>query len=263
MKGIAFCTASSYSLQALHASCLHAYPTQLHSEALQVDVPQCGPDAVIFYFVFGVTICFGMDRKACQTFLQLAALASEQPNEVIEQEEFTFSFGPHAKIVKEEIILSSHKREEMLAISYGLGHSIKLGALETALKKIFVLTRHIPEELLRRGKIVLSRKEMRKMIGQLFLERHSINLQCDMLGSPDFFWENPELEPLYLMTSHHFELDKRIKVLNAQLSFVHELFDMLGNELNHTHSSRLEWFIIWLIIIEVTLTLVKDFFHFV
>lgn len=263
MKGIAFCTASSYSLPTLHASCLHAYPTQLYSEALQVEVPQCGPDAVLFYFNFGAIIFWAMDLKTCQPFLQLATLSAEQPNETVEQEGFSFSFGTHAKIIKEEIVLSSHKREELLAISYGLGHSIKLGALETALKRIFILTRHIPEELSRRGKIVLSRHDMRKMIGQLFLERNSINLQCDMLGSPDFFWENPELEPLYLMTSHHFELDKRIKVLNARLSFVHELFDMLGNELNHTHSSRLEWIIIWLIIIEVSLTLLKDFFHFV
>lgn len=261
MKGIAFCTASSYSLQELHASCLHTYPTQMYSDALQVEVPQCGPDAVLFYFNFGATIFWAMDLKACDPFLQLALLASEQPNETIEQEDFTFSFGNSAKIVKEEIILRCNKREELLSISYGLGHSVKLGALETALKKTFLLTRHIPEELSRRGKIVLSRLEMRKMIGQLFLERNSINLQCDMLGTPDFFWENPELEPLYLMTSHHFELDKRIKVLNARLSFVHELFNMLGNELNHMHSSRLEWIIIWLIIIEVTLTLLKDFFH--
>jgi uncharacterized Rmd1/YagE family protein len=36
---------------------------------------------------------------------------------------------------------------------------------------------------------------------------------------------------------------------------VHELFEMLGNELNHQHSSRLEWTIIWLIIIEVGLSI--------
>jgi uncharacterized Rmd1/YagE family protein len=221
VKGIAFCTASSYSLQTLHASCVHAYPTQMYNDALQVEVPQHGPQAILFYFNFGAVIFWAMDREMCEPFLRLATLASEQPNETVEQEAFTFSFGPHAKIVKEEIILPSQKREDLLATSYGLGHSIKLGALETALIRTFILTRHIPEELSRRGKIVLSRKEMRKMIGQLFLERNSINLQCDMLGTPDYFWENPELEPLYLMTSHHFELDKRIKVLNARLSFVH------------------------------------------
>lgn len=262
MKGIAFCTASSYSLQTLHNACLHAYPTHMYNDALQVQVPQCGPDAILFYFNFGAIIFWAMDLKACEPFLQLANLAAEQPNETNEQEEFTFSFGSSAKIIKEEIIVPSHKPEELLAISYGLGHSIKLGALETTLKRTFLLTRHIPEELSRHGKIVLSRKEMRKMMGQLFLERNSINLQCDMLDTPDFFWENPELEPLYLMTSHHFELGKRIKVLNARLSFVHELFDMLGNELNHMHSNRLEWIIIWLIIIEVILTLLKDVFHF-
>jgi uncharacterized Rmd1/YagE family protein len=42
---------------------------------------------------------------------------------------------------------------------------------------------------------------------------------------------------------------------------IHELFEMLGNELNHQHSSRLEWTIIGLIVMEVFLTLLRDVFR--
>jgi uncharacterized Rmd1/YagE family protein len=47
-------------------------------------------------------------------------------------------------------------------------------------------------------------------------------------------------------------------VLYKRLDVIHELFEMLGNELNHQHSSRLEWTIIYLIVIEVVLTVAKD-----
>ena len=50
MKGIAFCTASSYSLQTLHDACLHEYPTQMYNDALQVQVPQYGPRSHRFLF---------------------------------------------------------------------------------------------------------------------------------------------------------------------------------------------------------------------
>ena len=63
------------------------------------------------------------------------------------------------------------------------------------------------------------------------------------------------------MVSNHLDIENRVTVLNQRLDIVHELFEMLGNELNHQHSSRLEWTIICLIVIEVMLTLLRDVFE--
>ena len=64
-----------------------------------------------------------------------------------------------------------------------------------------------------------------------------------------------------MMVANYLDIETRVEVLNQRLDVVHELFQMLGSELNHQHSSRLEWTIIWLIIIEVILTLLKDVFR--
>lgn len=53
-----------------------------------------------------------------------------------------------------------------------------------------------------------------------------------------------------------------MSVLNQRLRIVQELFDMLAAELNHQHSSRLEWTIIVLIVIEVLLHVVTDMIGF-
>ena len=95
-------------------------------------------------------------------------------------------------------------------------------------------------------------------MGELFIERSSVNLHSDILDIPEFFWDHSEVEPLYTMIANHLDLETRLEVLNQRLDIVHDLFEMLGNELNHQHSSKLEWIIIWLIVIEVILTL---FFH--
>jgi uncharacterized Rmd1/YagE family protein len=62
-----------------------------------------------------------------------------------------------------------------------------------------------------------------------------------------------------MMIANHLDLETRVEVLNQRLDIVHDLFEMLGNELNHQHSSKLEWIIIWLIVIEVMLNLAQHF----
>jgi uncharacterized Rmd1/YagE family protein len=79
------------------------------------------------------------------------------------------------------------------------------------------------------------------------------------LDIPEYFWEHPELEPLYVSIATHLELETRVELLNRRLDVIHDLFEMLGNELNHQHSSRLEWTIILLIVIEVFISLSEYF----
>ena len=259
MKGVAFCTASTYNIKALGEELKGQYVVRLYREVLQVDLSR--ENAIVFYFAFGVMVCWGLTTEECERSVEAVRPFQELSLDTVEKDDFSFAVGGGAKIVKDEIILPNREMLTFLAVSYALARSIKLSALETALQRIFVLTQHIPMNLARRGEIVLSRREIRRMMGQLFLERNSINLQCDVLDVPEFFWENIELEPIYMMVAHHFDIEKRVKVLNQRLNIVHELFDMLNNEINHMHSSRLEWFIIWLIIAEVGLTISKDFLH--
>ena len=59
------------------------------------------------------------------------------------------------------------------------------------------------------------------------------------------------------------DIQQRLEILNKRLDVIRELYEILSNELNHIHSSRLELVIIYLIVIEVfiqvILFIVKDF----
>jgi len=123
-------------------------------------------------------------------------------------------------------------------------------------------TRHLPEELARKGKIYMSRKKLSKKIGALFSERNSINLHSDILDTPEFFWRRPRYEHYYLMASEYMDIQTRLDILNRRLGVIHELYDILSSELNHRHSSRLELIIILLILIEVVVVLRNEFMKF-
>ncbi|HLB53351.1 MAG TPA: RMD1 family protein, partial [Chlamydiales bacterium] len=90
-----------------------------------------------------------------------------------------------------------------------------------------------------------------------------VNLHSEILDTPEFFWEHSELEPFYRKTIHYLDVLRRVELLNRKLKLLHELYEILSNELNHQQSSRLEITIIVLILIEVILALLRDLFHLI
>lgn len=58
----------------------------------------------------------------------------------------------------------------------------------------------------------MSRDEVLQKTGQLFALRHNINLNSNLLDTPDFYWDRAELEKLYQRTSNYFCINKRTRV---------------------------------------------------
>lgn len=234
----------------------------LYRDVLHLNIPNGEQESGdVFFFSYGALVCWGISQERVQQFLKEVKAFEEQPNDEVETDEFSFVYGKTASVVEDEITLPDQEVMSKLAISHGLAQSVKLGSFEAAAQKTIDKTQYIPQDLAQYGKISLSRREIRRKMGELFVERNSINLHVNVLDSPEFFWEYPELEPLYRMIANYLDIGKRCEVLNQRLDAIHDLFDMLGSELNHQHSSKLEWIIIYLIVIEVVISLMRDVFR--
>lgn len=258
---VAYCTATSYNLKGLLEVLKERYPPTIFRDVIHFDLGAGTKD--LFCFSYGVVVMWGLNEEEEQKFLSKLKEESIGPQEVFERELMGFTYGTQTKIVDEVIELPDHDMLTRLAISHGLAQSVRLATFENVIQKTINKTKHIPEHLAAAGKIPLSKNEIRKKMGELFLERSSVNLHFDILDVPEFFWDHSDLEPLYRLIANHLDLETRVEVLNQRLDIVHELFQMLGNELNHQHSSKLEIIIISLIVIEVVLTLIHDFLDLV
>ncbi|KAJ9443591.1 Sporulation protein RMD1 [Diplonema papillatum] len=144
-----------------------------------------------------------------------------------------------------------------LAYSFAMAQSEKLSFYEDRIDEQISATRKYPEELAAMGEVALSGKDIAKTKGQLFLHRMNIILHTDLLDTPDYFWERTDLEPLYINARKYFEISRRVRVLNERLGVVAELFDMLHDQQKQKHADRLEWIVIWLIVIELVVALVS------
>ncbi|KAH9258706.1 hypothetical protein BASA81_003208 [Batrachochytrium salamandrivorans] len=145
---------------------------------------------------------------------------------------------------------------EKLAISSAIAQSCHLSIYESRLSDTISRYSHIPKKLAEEGKIDMSGDEISKEIGRLFVERNLINLEPELLDTPEFLWNDREFEPLYKNVYRYLEVEPRIEVLNKRLSIVGELLEVLKSQQEHQHANHLEFIVVVLIAMEVVLQLV-------
>lgn len=218
----------------------------------------------IFFFPFGCVTIWGADENQEKLILQDidSSLQANQLKEAVSDFiYFNYNKTDEKTFIdeeKNEIILADKSIFIKLSISHALAQSVKLSVLERSVSDLIVKTTPIQQELASTGSVSLSKKEISQQIGILFNERYSINLHSDILDTPEFFWRRPSYEPLYLMTAEFQDIQTRQNILNHRLNMIHELYNILSNDLNYKHSTRLEWIIIILITMEVFLSLAHD-----
>ena len=262
MRCTGYCTAANYDSTRLLQFFQQSGVAQLYRDIIHVSPKdEKGLKRDIFYFPYGVAIFWGFNEDEEKGLLVILKQFEKEPLPRPEVDEFSFSYREKLKIEDDEIFLHKKDADLKLAISYAIAQSVKLTVFEEAILRTIENSKQIPKNLALKGKISLSRKETSRKIGQLYLERNYINLHSEILDTPEFFWSHADLEPYYRRMLHYLDVNKRGDLLNRRLTLLHELFEILSNEINHKHSARLEWTIIILIVIEVILIVLKDLFH--
>ena len=257
MRCSSYCTVRTYDLSKLRNAYAKQYQIKRLSDVLILE----NQHRFAFIFSYGCLVFWNWSEEEEDKFVKkIRNYSTGDP--VNEQDVFEYNLGLKQSVKNDTIVLDQREPldYQMLAVSYALSQSAKLAVFEDRIEGTIEDTKHLPVELSLKGKISLSRKALAKKIGALILERNSVNLHTDILDTPDFFWDNPEYEPLYHMTRADMSLENRTTVLNTRLDIVRELFDMIRDELNIIHTSMLEWVIIILIFIEVAMSLLIHVF---
>ena len=140
--------------------------------------------------------------------------------------------NPQRPIRFDRMRLRSLQMEEKLALSYAMAQSSKLFVFELKVFESLQMTRYLPRELAKNGKISSSKKQLNKLIGQLFVEQTEVNLFSTILDTPDFLWEDDEYVPAYQYTRSYLEVDDRVSLLNSRLTVIRELLDVLNAQVS-------------------------------
>ncbi|KAK6455728.1 uncharacterized protein RJT20DRAFT_49500 [Scheffersomyces xylosifermentans] len=232
---------------------------RLADEGGEIDI---GRKNDIFIFEYGVVVMWGYSTKEEAAFLEdLAKFESEKlSSEDIQIEEFNYyitkSYQP--RIYNDFITLRDDNNYMLkLSISHALAQSVKISLFEELVDNTIEDTQDIPQQIAHTGKVEMTRDEIMKSIGELFILRININLHGSVLDSPELMWAEPHLEPIYQATRGYLEINQRVELLNQRLEVISDLLQMLKEQLGHSHEENLEFIVVVLVGVEVLVSVIN------
>ncbi|KAJ8675254.1 hypothetical protein QAD02_011040 [Eretmocerus hayati] len=265
----AIATADEYNLESLVDGLIKQnlyIPTQIRtsaklvSDAIQAIAKyEVGDEPrEVYFFREGTTVMWNMTEIECNSVLQFLRQYEEgsYSNDLIYAESetalYTYTESGRKSHMKDgDIFLLPNTNLDKYTFSNALSQSVKLGIWEASLDDYVDSIEFITEDLKTGKKIKMTRHEVLRRQGELLALRHLINLDSDLLDTPDFYWERDDLETLYQKTCGYYNIAKRTKVMNEKISHCVELVELLSSHLSDRHHIRLEWMIIVLIMVEV------------
>lgn len=230
----------------------------------------------VFFFDYGVVVFWDFSEAEEHYFLRWLEPVEQSKLSASnrEVEEFHMQYRPvgQPRIFNDVIILrqlvddgpDATEQDLMikLTISHSIAQSVKLTLFEGLIDDTIDSTKHIPSFMARTGKVPLKRRDIIRKIGHLFVMRMNVNLISPILDTPELFWSEPALGPVYEASRAYLEIGQRVQLLNQRVSVLSDLLEMLKEHLTAAHGEFLEWIIIILIAIEILIGFVTIFFDF-
>ncbi|ORZ21484.1 hypothetical protein BCR42DRAFT_321046 [Absidia repens] len=192
----------------------------------------------VFVFDYGVVVFWNFCRT--EELLMLEDLADysirpfrDNPDEDIQIEEMHFQYDTSQlkpRIFNDMITMKTGNHMIKLTLSHGLSQSAEMA--ET-------------------GRLGKTRVEITTINGRLFNLRMNVNLVSNVLDTPEIFWSEPALQPMYNAIREYLEIPQRAKILNDRLRVISDLLSMLRDHLTNFGVEYQTLIIIYLIIIAV------------
>ena len=233
---------------------------RLSNKGGEIYVSDKQPD--LFIFEYGVIVMWGFTEREEKAFLcdlenyEMEKLAIEDVQ--IENLNYYITQSYQPRIYNDFITLNDGSNYLIkLSISHALAQSVKISLFEELVDNSIEDTQDIPQQIASLGKISMSKEDIMKSIGELFILRININLHGSILDSPEIMWSEPQLEPIYQATRGYLEINQRVNLLNQRLEVISDLLQMLKEQLGQSDEEYLELIVIVLICVEVLVSVVN------
>ena len=270
MECLSYCIANTIDLSRVerHYRTTDSEFTSVRSREVLKLHPNNLQDTLIFVFKNGTVVSWGIKRYAMRKYLDVIVNFANQPFSFWVHDELSYHLGEKTSIEPHDyfdvdclsIDPDMDNDELKLSLSYGFSQSVKLQYFETVLEGLIDKYNPLIQSLSSKGRILVSRKQIRQVLGDIISAKSEMNLISNFLYHPKYFWQHPTLEEYYIMLERYLHIQRRVNTINHRLDTLNEIFDMFNGYLENRHAHYLEWVIILLIMIEILFGVLN--FHF-
>lgn len=261
MECLTYCIANTIDLARLdtyYKTSIDGYTSLKFRDVLKLS-PVNAKHILVFVFKNGTVVTWGVKRYQINAYLETIKLFSYKPISFLVRDEFIYqasdktSIEPHGYFEVDCLSMNVDfdSDELKLSLSYGFSQSVKLQYFETILEGLIEKNTPLIHTLSSKGKISVSRNQMRHVIGEILSAKSEMNLISNFLYHPKYFWRHPTLEEHYIMLERYLHIQRRVNAMNHRLDTLNEIFDMFNSYLENRHSHNLEIIIIILITFEL------------
>ncbi|MDO1501560.1 RMD1 family protein [Winogradskyella maritima] len=206
----------------------------------------------IYVFQYGMLSFFNMTSEEISEVFKLIkpyAVNFETP-EVSEDISITFENEKMA-VEFDHIVLPSFDAEMIRLVMLNASQSVALSRYSEITENLLFETNKHTVYLEKKGKLDISGNKLKRFIGKTLNIKNKISENLYIFDSPDVTWENEQLNKLNLGLKQTFDLKDRYRVIHDRVEIIKENLELFKDIMDHKESSKLEWIIIILILVEV------------
>ncbi|MFC5048315.1 RMD1 family protein [Aquimarina hainanensis] len=206
----------------------------------------------IYVFKYGV-VCFhninrGEVEQICNEILMYAkGIVKEDISENIN----VVIGGTVNKVSIGTITLKEYSVEPLRLVMLNISQSVALDHYANVSEQILEDTRLHTTYLEEKGKLDISGKKLKKYIGRVLNIKNKISENLYIFDSHGVTWDDENLNKLDQDLKRVLDLKDRYRSIHDQIEIIKENLELFKDIMFHRESSKLEWIIIILILVEV------------
>lgn len=216
-----------------------------------------GMRGIAVLFRYGVVVLFNIADDAGREFVRSLDPFVSEPFPVPEREETQLAIqasADQAAIDAEgTIMLRDRAIERLQLVADVLAKSLVLNHYEARIAAAFDRIEPLAATLRKRGRTGAHRRELLHHIGNVLTTQHRMVGRVETSEKPELLWEHPELERLYMRLAEEYELRERDRALDRKLEVISRTLETLLGLVQASSSTRVEWYIVFLIVAELAL----------
>lgn len=216
-----------------------------------------GAAGMAVLFRFGVVVMFGLNSVEEVSFLAGLAPCIVEPFDDLEVEEVTIQVEPTLaeSVLSSSIVLQDLDIIRLQIIADALAKSVVLGHYETTLKASFDRIEPLASKLQLGKSYMHQGRNLLSHIGDVLMIQVRMVGRVEVSEKPELLWDLPQYERLYADLEDNYELRERHLAMERKLELVSRTAETLFDLLHNKRSLRVEWYIVFLIVFEIFLTL--------
>lgn len=215
---------------------------------------EISPVKYAYIFKYGIVCFYNFALSEKETFLNFLKPYLKSPvaqSLGVSESLYVFTGSEKFDTDFDAVYLKYGDQEKIKLVMLNLSQSVALDCYASITEKLLEETRKHTTHLELKGTLNIRGKKLKRYIAKVMNVKNKISENLYIFDSPDIVWDDQYLRTINQSLKAKFDLKDRYQVITQQLNIIKENLELFKDIMFHKESSKLEWIIIILIVIEV------------